>query len=532
MTKKRYIVLGAIILLAAAFFLIRDGEEERELVAVEKGTLVKEVFETGSTEKGENVNLGFKEGGRVETIYVREGEEVSRGEVVAELDKRDLRSSLSEARAGLEAAEADYEKLLEGATEEDLRVARSAVSSAERELDSAKASFRDTEKVVNEALREAHRNTQTFLGDVFMEAKDVKDDVVDIANKYFSSFVVSETVSGRRSRDVIRRSVREIEEYRDLVQRNVGFDEKKGALEDTERQLKVIIRELDNLIDISESDFYEDRFSPDSKRLLKELRGGMNTYLSETSALVGKIASVEAETDSKMSSARAAVTSAESALERAQAELDKVKAEAGETDRKAARAAIEQARARVSLAQNRLEDATLKSPLSGTVASLGARRGEIVSGGTPIAVITPDEEIQIAVDVYEGDIREVDVGDAVTVSFVAFPGEEFEGEVVSINKTGKVIDGVVYYEVKVMLDEYPENTLPQMTVDVTINAEEKEDVPFLPDRAIRRREGRHYVNVLEEGEVKEREIETGITGEGRRVEIISGLKEGEKVVID
>jgi len=512
--------------------LLRNEAEEGDFVFVERGTLVKEVFETGSTERGEKVSLSFKDGGRIESVNIDEGGDVSRGQVVAEVEKADLQASLREAEASLETAQADYQRLLEGATREDRRVAETAVSSAEKELSSARESLRDQERVVNEMLREAHRNTDTFLGDVFMNTNDIKDDVVDISSKYFASFVVSETVSGRRSRDTIRRSVREIESYRDLVQKNVGFDEKKGALEETERHLKIILRELDNLIDISESDFYEDRFTKESRELLKNHRRTTNTYLQEVSSLVGKIASVEAEADSMMSSARAKVTSAENALERSQAEMEKVEAEAGETERRKARAAIEQARARVDLAQNKINDAVLRSPVSGKVASLTARRGEVVSPGSPVATIIPDEEMQIAVEIYEGDIGEVEVGDPVEASFVAFPGEVFEGEVVTINETGKVVDGVVYYETKIILENYPENTLPQMTVDVTIKTQEKENVLFLPDRALRRKEGRYVVTLLDNGERREREVETGITGEGRKVEIVSGLEEGEKVLVE
>jgi len=530
MTKKYYIIIGILALVAGGFFLLRDGEEEKEFTTTERGNLVKEVFETGSTEKGEEINLSFKEGGRVENIYTKEGEKVSRGEVVAELDKSDLRISLREARANLEAAEADYQKLLDGATAEDISVIQSAVNSAESELVSAEESLQNQKKVTNEMLREAYQNTNTFLGDVFMSVDEIKDDVVDIANEYFASFVVPETTSGRRSRDAIRRSVGEVENYRDMVQKEASFSEKREALEETEYHLKNILKELDNLIDVAESDFYKDRFLEEHKKLLKTHRSTTNTYITETSSFIGKISSVEAEVSSVLTSARAKVASAESALKGAQAELSKVEAEAGETDLRKARAGTEQAKARVELAQSKLNDASLKSPVPGTVSSAHIRRGEIASPGTPVFTITPDEEIQVAVDIYEGDIGEVEVGDPVIASFVAFPGEDFKGEVVFVNEAGRVIDGVVYYETKIMLDEYPENTLPQMTVDVTIKTEEKKDVLFVPDRAVQRKEGKAFVSVMEEGELREREVETGITGERREVEIISGLKEEEKVL--
>lgn len=530
MTKKIYIIIGVVFLAVAGFLLLRNEKEEQSFETVEKGTLTQEIFESGSTEKGEDVNLGFKEGGRVNSVYVREGESVSRGEVIAELDREELQISLREARASLSSAEANLQKVLEGASTEELNLVSTTVSSAEKNLISAEEALEDQERLAEEMLKNAHQNTSTFLGNVFMSVKEVKDDVVDFSKEYFSSFVVSETASGRKSRDSIRRSVGEIEEYRDIVQRDVDFEEKKKALVETEKQLKIILGELDNLIDVAESDFYEDRVTQADKTLLKTHRNTVNTYAAETASLIGSISSVEAETNSLLNQAKASVISAESNLDTAKAELSKVEAGSGDADTKSARAAIDQASARVDLIQKRIREATLRSPVSGTVSSVLAREGEVISPGAPVAIVVPDKDIQISVDIYEGDVASISVGNPVKASFVAFPNRDFEGEVTFINPTGKISDGVVYYEVKIILDEYPENILPRMTVDVTIQTAQKEGVLILPDRDIQRREGRYFVNVLENGRVVEKEVELGITGEGRRVEIITGLKEGEKIL--
>jgi len=328
-------------------------------------------------------------------------------------------------------------------------------------------------------------------------------------------------------------NVKEIEKYKDLaIKAEVSFAEKEESLEKTESELKPIIIEIDNLIDVADSDFYKDKISSAEKELLRTYRGAINTSLSQVIALLGNISSVNVETEATLTSLRGAISAAKGALKQTEAELSRVVANPDRADVVVREAAVVQAKARVDLLKNRITDATLRSPVSGTVSSVLITGGEVISPGSPVIVITPDKDIQIAVNIYEGDISKVTVGDYAKASFVAFPQEEFEGEVVFINPTGKLIDGVIYYEIKIMLSEYPEKILPQMTVDVTIRTAEKEGVLLLPERAVRRKEGKQFVIILENGEKVEKEIFTGLRGEGRMVEIVSGVVDGEKVIIE
>ncbi len=537
-TKKRlsrvhFIILGVALLAVATFLFSRNGETDLNFTQVERGDLVQELFETGSTEKGDDIRLSFKEGGRISSIIAKEGERVVRGEVMAVLDKRDLEISLREAEAALSSAEATLDRFLRGATTEEVNVTKAAVRSAETALSSAKSNLSSQERVAEETLTRAYQGIPTLLGDVFSKVKEVKIGVEDIANTYFTGIVVSETTSGRRSRDTIKRSSEEIEKHKDLaIRTDVDFSERETALRRTEDELRVIIRELDNLIVVADSDFYKDRFANTDKELLRTYRGITNIKLGEVIGLLGNISSVNADLNALISATERSVEAAETALNQAQQELLRVQANPDSADVRARRAAVDQARARVDLLRNRLDDATLRAPVGGIVSSVLGRAGEISSPGAPIFVIVPENDIQIAVDIYEGDIAKVSEGDEVRASFVAFPGEEFSGEVVFINPTGRVIDGVIYYSIKIALNEYPENVLPQMTVDVTIKTAEKSDVLLLPERAIYRKEGKNYVRILKNGEYEDREVVVGLRGEGRMAEIISGVQEGERIFFE
>lgn len=533
LTKKYFIIL-AVALIGGAVYLFSNNENgDVDYFIAEKGDLIQELFETGSTEKGDDISLAFREGGKIESVSVKEGQKIKRGDVVAVVDKRDLNTSLREAEAALSSLRATLDGVLNPTRKEDVDFYEARVSSAKTAIRIAEDKLREQEKISEEEKKIAHQSTPVLLGSVYKQIKDIEIDIVRIARDYFSSMVVAETTSGRRSRDIIKRSTSNIEEYKNLALRSdVGFEEKNEALKEVEAELRIILKEIDSLINVAESSFYKDRFLKTDVDLLRLYRSTTNVVLGEIVAHIGSLSSTSVKINAELTMARGNVDSAKSALSEAERSLLQIKADPRSSDIRAREADIRQAEARIELLKNRMADTRLVSPAGGVVSNVLARGGEVVGGGVPVVIIAPEEEMQIAIDIYEGDIAKVKVGDRVSAKFVAFPNEIFEGEVVFINPIGRIIDGVIYFSVKIILDNYPENALPQMTVDITIRTAEKKDVVLIPERAIYRKEGKEFVQIIVNGELKEIEIETGLRGEGRMIEIISGVSEGDRILIE
>ncbi len=71
-----------------------------------------------------------------------------------------------------------------------------------------------------------------------------------------------------------------------------------------------------------------------------------------------------------------------------------------------------------------------------------------------------------------------------------------------------------------------------MTADVIFFTAEEKDVIYIPLRTVfNRNDGSKYVRVLEDGKVKEKEIITGLRGDGGLIEVKSGLNEGQEVIL-
>jgi len=94
-----------------------------------------------------------------------------------------------------------------------------------------------------------------------------------------------------------------------------------------------------------------------------------------------------------------------------------------------------------------------------------------------------------------------------------------------------MVEGVVYYETTIDFKEVKEGIKPGMTTDIVIETNKEEDVLVISKEAVKKEDGKAIVRVFSKGKLKEREIEIGLEGEDL-IEVISGLKEGEQVIIE
>lgn len=92
---------------------------------------VKDIPSNTVSQTSGSVTLGFLSGGRIASVSVKTGDTVSAGQELATLDAGNARGALTQAEAVYQAAQANYQKILNGATTPQLDVMRSAVASSE-----------------------------------------------------------------------------------------------------------------------------------------------------------------------------------------------------------------------------------------------------------------------------------------------------------------------------------------------------------------------------------------------------------------
>ena len=226
---------------------------------------------------------------------------------------------------------------------------------------------------------------------------------------------------------------------------------------------------------------------------------------------------------------------AEARLASALKTLDLAKAQYRE-DLKQARADVERAKAALVNAKVKLSYATITAPISGVIASVSTQQGETVAAGfnAPTFVTIIDlNRIQVDAFVDETDIGKVTVGQKAVFTVDTYPNKDFEGVVSAIYPKAIIQDNVVNYDVVIDISSPFKDLLrPDMTASVTIYQAVRKGVLMIPQRAIIRKGDHKFVLVrLPNGTLQKKAIKTGIPS-GRNIEIVSGIHEGDRVVIE
>lgn len=204
----------------------------------------------------------------------------------------------------------------------------------------------------------------------------------------------------------------------------------------------------------------------------------------------------------------------------------------------------------VSKAQTNLGYAIITSPIDGIIISKAVEEGQTVAASysTPtLFTIAQDlTDMRVIADVDEADIGEVEVGQRVSFTVDAYPGETFEGQVTQVRLEATTESNVVTYEVVISASNKDLKLKPGLTANVTIFTMERNNIVSVPTKALRFTptkemlnpgeriedcQGAHKVWVREGKTLKAYAVKTGITN-GTRTQIVSGIKEGVEVIVE
>ncbi len=192
---------------------------------------------------------------------------------------------------------------------------------------------------------------------------------------------------------------------------------------------------------------------------------------------------------------------------------------------------LEKAVLDVELSEFAAKNADLFSPIDGVVTKVHTQAGtSVVAGTTPIVTVVNPDNIFFIAKVGESDIADIAPGQKATIDLDAFEGKEFKGKVVEVDYAATVNNGNKAYYVKIQLDEKDRLKL-DMSGEAQITTDSRENVIAIPRFAVLEKNGRKYVEVLENGKIMQKEVSTGLKGNGGLIEILSGLRVGEKVIL-
>jgi len=212
-----------------------------------------------------------------------------------------------------------------------------------------------------------------------------------------------------------------------------------------------------------------------------------------------------------------------------------------------AQAQAQVARARVDGMEVSMRDSMIRAPFDATVTRKSAEIGEMVSpismspaggasAGGSIVSLADLRTLEVEADVNEANLGQLREGQPAEISVDAFPGRKWRGRLRQIIPTANRAKGVV--QVKVAFVDPADRLLPEMSASVSFlqndrTQAELQETPkvWVPSSAIVSDGGEAHVVIVDSKKTTRlRKVVVGKTHEGR-VEIVSGLTEGDKIII-
>ena len=496
--------------------------------SVQRTDLAETVAATGPIVAPSSVPLSFGASGRLSEIDVKVGDAVAAGQVLARLDPTDLRIQLRQVQASLDAAEVTLNAERAGPLPSDVASAQAAVVSAQANLDLVKAGATSAD------LSTAEQAVQSAWSQV-MTARDSR---ARLENGPSAEDVRNAQLAVTQARNGL--TIAQISQNTVCDNRLSTADQcKQARLQTADAGAQVEIAE-NNLAKLT---------TPASGAAIAAATASVRAAENGYNAAVANYNTLKA------GATQAQLAAAESQLASAQANLVKVQTPYTSAQIQSAQSAVDQAQAAVDLARASLDAATLTAPSAGIITAIDGAVGQYLAGGpgggggsssggtTGFITLTDLSSLQIQANVNEADVGRVKIGQPVTFTVDAYPGQAFRGRVAAVEPLGASSQSVVTYPVLISTDPTRARLLLGMTASVSITVDQRSNVLTVPSVAISfaraqaanqagpaASSGPSALVVGSDGKATLQPIQTGFS-DGQNTEVLSGLTEGQRVAI-
>jgi HlyD family secretion protein len=516
--------IGAAACGALAVLLVASCTSEEppkpNTATVQRAAVTSGVSATGSISAASQQNMGFPNGGQLTNVFVKVGDRVEPGQVLATVDDFALRQALEQQQGQLRSQQAALNRLINSPVASG---AKDTLSQAQEILDK-------TRKQASEALDAAEQeidNAERKLA-IDKKALDRAKDKLEADER---------ACDGRSS------SNKESDEDED----DSAYGASSGSGSSGGSLVSVTPPECSAI--------------PADKQAVTSAK--QQVVISENA-----VESAKRSRDNTKASGELSIANAEQGVVSARNNANSARSDRP-FDIEEQRGAVASQQAAVAAAQRDVDNATLRSPASATVSAINGVVGEYVGpssgtsalapgsnagipgvdsasaaqaaagvganparpGGTQFIVLDNIDAFQVVVPFNESDAATVVPNQKVNVSVDAVPDATLTGTVLSVAPTGTAIGGVVSYYATIVVDKSDPRIKDGQTVRATVVTEELDNVLTVPSAAVRQENGRPTVTVVEpDGTQKSVPFEAGKVGVDR-TQVISGLREGQQVVL-
>lgn len=521
-TKKFYIILLFIVVFVGYGLYRRNLAKQLpayETAKVDQGTLKQSVDATGQIQSANEVSLKFEIPGILSEVRVKEGDLVKAGQVLASLRLSELNAAVSQAQANLN-------KQLAGATPDYIAQLQASLDKAKNDLAQAQGNGDGAEssKLVQNSYDDlvvALQSMQVVLATSLTSADNILGVDNTLANDSFENYLSTLNIDylnhartnyleAKTAKTAFDLSVNSLSKASTHLEVDNSAAKAESAMVKMKNLLYYVSLVLDNTAPVGAL----------SQSSLDTYKSGIQTARTDLNL---KYATLTTDTHAIVT-ARNTYASYQALVDKAQAALQDAQNPPREVDIASYRAALAQAQAA-------REKAIIVAPIDGLVTKVNHKVGESISSAEEMfALLSPHYEIEV--DVSETDIAKIKLGQFVSMTLDAF-GEDtkFTGKVFNIDPGATNVQDVVYYKVKISLDDTDKPIKPGMTANVSILTDKRDNTLFVPSRAVITAGDQKQVKVLQNNQAVLTTVKLGMKGDDGKVEILEGLSKGQEIIL-
>jgi HlyD family secretion protein len=449
---------------------------------VTRGNISVTVSSDGQVAPKQALDLSFPSAEKVTDVLVKPGDSVKSGQPLAKIDATTLQNNLNTAQAGLKSAQAALDDLMKGSTTSDIAAAQSAVNAdaqklgvvkqgpkptdvaaAQSNLDSAKAKLQALQdgptpanlsaaqaKVAQaqSSLQQTQANAASAKQQALLawqsSANDVRTAQASYSSAYHDWVIASSTGADPTTGRPI--NAEQVAAYKLTMDK---ADQAEKSAEQAMVQKQVAYQDSQQQ-EIQQDNIAQSQLT-DAQNQLAALTGP--PIASDLTAAQAAVDQAQAALNNVTNGFTPAdVASAQSSLSQSQASLTKLTQPPTASSLASAEDNVAQAQASVASAQQALDAATLVAPFDGVVTNVAVVPGQMASPSTAAVSIEDDSSMHAVLSLGETDVAKVQVGQAVTITFDALPGQNASGKVTYVSPSATITQNVATYQVQVSLD--------------------------------------------------------------------------------
>lgn len=487
----RYAFFAVLVLAFGGYFFFRQDADTGATLTIVSGDFKERVSVSGTVIAAKDANLGFAASGRISNIYASVGQRVGARTILAEIENGDLVAALSQKRSALMEAEARLASLKVGTRPEEIAVASAAVASAE-----------------------------AALVDMVRDAYTTSDDAIH--NKADTLFTNPRSANPQLTFNTSNANLRNV------------IESNRVAIEPTLTQWELLVESLSRA-NVVQSAERSQSYLVQVMTLLADMNSAVNQGVPDTTITAATLTSygtMLANARLSVNAAAAELTTDSTALVSAEKNLALKQAGSTSENIAAQEASVAAAEADVENAQAALSKTRVIAPFTGIVTRMDAKVGEIISPNESLIAMQSADIFQIETFVPEVVIARVTVGNPATTTLDAYSSTvPFPAIVIAVDPAETVKDGVPTYKTTLAFLAHDSRIRSGMTANVVIETGVLSDSIVIPAGAVGTSGTTKYVTVVGDKGAVNRQVETGTTPSLGQIEILSGLSEGDVILL-